>query len=305
MGVGDKRLSVIVLNWNGEGVIAPCLRSLLEVRGVDLGIIVVDNGSDDASAEIVRRDFPQVELIVNERNLLFAEGNNVGIRRALEAGGEYLLLLNNDTVVDPDFAAPMIELMEGNERIGVVGPQIRYFDDPERIWYGGGAFYPLLWVPRHRDIRKLRSEARRTAVETAYVTGCALMFRRRVALDIGLLDPSYGMYNEDVDFCRRAVEGGWLCFYEPAATVWHKVSASSGGGFTPYKMEHRLASTYRLFGRFKPLWWRILLLPLHAAALGLLLALLLVTGRWGLLGGALRGVGRIVRGERPGSPDVR
>ena len=303
--MGEKRLFVIVLNWNGEGVIEPCLRSLLEARGVDLEIIVVDNDSDDASPEIVRRDFPRVELIVNERNLLFAEGNNVGIRKALEAGGEYILLLNNDTVVDPDFALPMIELMRKNERVGVVGPQIRYFDDTERIWYGGGEFYPLVWIPRHRDIRKLRTEARGTAGETGYVTGCAMMFRREVALGIGLLDPSYGMYNEDVDFCRRAVEGGWLCFYEPAATVWHKVSASSGGGFTPYKMEHRLASTYRLFERFKPIWWRILLFPLHAAALCLLLALLLVTGRWGLLGGALRGMGRIIRAGRPDPPDAR
>jgi GT2 family glycosyltransferase len=303
--VGEERLFVVVLNWNGESVIAPCLRSLLDVSGVDLGIIVVDNDSDDASAEIVRRDFPQVELIVNDRNLLFAEGNNVGIRRALEMGGEYILLLNNDTVVDPDFALPMIEAMRRDARVGVVGPQILYFDDPERIWYGGGGFYPLLWIPRHRDIRRLRAEVSRAAQETAYVTGCALMFRRDVALGIGLLDPSYGMYNEDVDFCQRAREGGWRCFYEPSAAVWHKVSASSGGGFTPYKMEHRLASTYRLFKRFKPLWWRILLLPLHAAALGALLVVLFVTGRWRLLGSAVRGIGRIVRMGAPERSHVR
>jgi GT2 family glycosyltransferase len=293
--VGEETLFVIVLNWNGERVIAPCLRSLLDVRGVDLRIIVVDNHSDDASAEIVRRDFPQVELIVNDRNLLFAEGNNIGIRRALEEGGQYLLLLNNDTVVDLDFALPMIEAMRGDARVGVVGPQIRYFDDPERIWYGGGEFYPLVWIPRHRDIRRLRKEAPGASGETTYVTGCALMFKRDVVLAVGLLDPSYGMYNEDVDFCLRAKEGGWRCLYEPSATVWHKVSESSGGGFTPYKMEHRLASTYRLFKRFKPLWWRILLLPLHAAALGTLLLVLLVTGRWRLLGGTLRGARRIVR----------
>ncbi len=301
----EERLFVIVLNWNGERVIGPCLSSLLGVRDLDLRIIVVDNASDDSSAEIVRRDFPQVELIVNERNLLFAAGNNVGIERALEMGGEYILLLNNDTVVDPDFALPMIEAMRRDARVGVVGPQIRYFDDPERIWYGGGAFYPLLWIPRHRDIRRLRTEVSRAAEETAYVTGCALMFRRGVALEIGLLDPSYGMYNEDVDFCQRAKEDGWRCFYEPSATVWHKVSASSGGGFTPYKMEHRLASTYRLFERFKPLWWRVLLLPLHAAALGALLVALLVTGRWRLLGGVARGVGRILRPGASDRPDTR
>lgn len=293
--MGDETLFVIVLNWNGERVIEPCLRSILSVRGVDLRIIVVDNDSDDSSPEIVRREFPDVELIVNGSNLLFAEGNNVGIRRAMELGARYFLLLNNDTVVDPDFALPMIEAMRRDGAVGIVGPQIRYFDDPERIWYGGGEFHPIVWIPRHRDIRRLSSEvSSRAAGETAYVTGCALMFRRELVLEIGFLDPSYGMYCEDVDFCQRAKEDGWRCRYEPSATVWHKVSASSGGGFTPYKMEHRLASTYRLFRRFKPLWWRMLLFPFHAAALGLLLLALLVTGRWRLLGGAVRGARRIV-----------
>ncbi len=288
-------LHVIVLNWNGERVLEPCLRSLESVRGVDLRIIVVDNGSTDGSPEIVRREFPQVELVLNGKNLLFAEGNNVGIRRAMELGARFILLLNNDTVVDPDFARVMIEAMRGDDAVGIVGPQIRYFDDPERIWYGGGGFYPVVWVPRHRDIRKLRTEASREAGETAYVTGCALMFRSEVARGTGLLDSSYGMYNEDVDFCLRARERGWRCRYEPAAVVWHKVSSSSGGGFTPYKMEHRLSSTYRLFRRFKPLWWRILLLPVHLVSVLLLLLGLAVTGRWGLLGGVTRGLGRIAR----------
>ena len=291
----EETLFVIVLNWNGESVIEPCLRSLLSVRGVDLRIIVVDNDSDDGSPEIVRQKFPGVELIVNDSNLLFAEGNNVGVRRATELGGRYFLLLNNDTVVDPGFALPMLETMRRDGSVGIVGPQICYFDDPERIWYGGGGFYPLIWIPRHMDIRRLNTEVSRTAGETAYVTGCALMFRLELVQDIGLLDPSYGMYCEDVDFCQRAREKGWMCRYEPSARVWHKVSAGSGGGFTPYKMEHRLASTYRLFSRFKPLWWRILLLPLHTAALGLLFLALLVTGRWRLLGGAVRGARRIVR----------
>jgi len=294
--MSDERLHVIVLNWNGGRVIGPCLRSLLSARGVILHVMVVDNGSTDGSPDTVGREFPDVELILNGSNLLFAEGNNVGIRRALELGAKYILLLNNDTVVDPDFARIMIETMRGDDSIGIVGPQIRYFDDPERIWYGGGGFYPLLWVPRHRDIRRLRTEAPREAGETSFVTGCALMFRSDVARGIGLLDPSYGMYNEDVDFCLRAGEAGWRCRYEPAAVVWHKVSSSSGGGFTPYKMEHRLSSTYRLFRRFKPLWWRVLLLPVHAVAVLLLLLALLVTGRWGLLTGAARGLGRIVRG---------
>lgn len=290
-------LYAIVLNWNGEKVIASCLRSLLAARGIQIKVIVVDNASSDGSPEIVKRDFPDVELIINDRNLLFACGNNVGIERGMELGGQLFLLLNNDTEVDPDFAARMAAAMERDERIGIVGPTILYYDHPERIWYGGGDFYPVLWIPRHKNIRKPVGSVTDRGEDTAYVSGCALMVRREVFEEIGLLDPFYRIYCEDVDFCLRARSKGWRCYYEPAALVWHKVSSSSGGGLTPFKMEHRLASTYQLFKRFKPFWWRIMLFPVHAAAYIVLIVSLFATGRWGLVKGALKGALRIACGE--------
>ena len=286
---GDP-LYVIVLNWNGESVIGPCLRSLERVTGVQLRIIVVDNASTDGSVELVRRRFPGVDVIENERNILFAEGNNTGIRWALAAGGRQMLLLNNDTEVEPHFAARMLEAHSSDARVGIVGPKILYFDDPKRIWYAGGDFYPVLGVPRHRHIRRIDGLFADQRRDTGYVSGCALLVRREVIEDIGMLDPAYTMYCEDVDFCLRARAAGWRCVYEPEAVVWHKVSSSSGGGMTPYKLEHRLVSTYRLFARFKPLWWRIALLPVHVIGFALLVLALLIGGRLRLVGGALRGV---------------
>jgi GT2 family glycosyltransferase len=290
-------LYVIVLNWNGERVIAPCLASLACVTEPVLRTIVVDNASTDRSAEIVRRDFPDAELIVNETNLLFAAGNNVGLKRAVEEGGRLFLLLNNDTEVAPDFAARIVSALERDPRIGIVGPMIVYHGDPGRIWYGGGDFYPVLGVPRHVNIRKLVAAVPRQPGETGYVSGCAMLVRREVIERIGLLDPSYRMYNEDVDFCLRARRAGWTCWYEPSAVVRHKVSASSGGGFTPYKLEHRIASSYRLFRRFKPLWWRLILSPVHVAAFLVMAAVLLCTGRWALFRAAIRGASRAIRGS--------
>lgn len=290
----DTALYVIILNWNGENVIAACLESLLKLRGPEPRIVVVDNASTDSSLEIVRERFPRVELIVNDRNLLFAEGNNVGVRHAIASGAQYILLLNNDTEVDPDFAARMIETLHTNRDVGIVGPKILYHDDPERIWYGGGGFYPLIWVPRHIGIRKLVGEVADTPGETGYVSGCAMLVRREVFEDVGLLDHSYRIYCEDVDFCLRAIRAGWKCCYEPRAVIWHKVSSSSGGGFTPFKLENRIASTYRLFGHFRPAWWRIFSFPLHAASFLALVMVLFVTGRWGLLRGAFRGLARIL-----------
>ena len=151
----DEPLYTIVLNWNGESVIGPCLQSLRKVMGVQLRVIMVDNASTDGSVALVRSRFPEVEVIENQRNLLFAEGNNTGLRRALSGGARYLLLLNNDTEVEPSFAVRMCDALESDPRVGIVGPKILYFDDPRRIWYGGGDFYPVLGMPRHRHIRRI------------------------------------------------------------------------------------------------------------------------------------------------------
>jgi GT2 family glycosyltransferase len=291
-----RTIHVIVLNWNGRNVLGPCLASLARAAEPRLEIIVVDNASSDGSAEIARREAGGAELIVNDRNLLFAEGNNVGLRRAMERGGSLFLLLNNDTVVEPFFAARMLEALDRDPAAGIVGPKIVYDDDPKRIWYGGGGFVPLAWIPRHDHIRKIDGTFPERGGETGWVTGCAMLVKREVIDAVGLLDPSYTIYCEDVDFCLRARRAGWKCLYEPRALVRHKVSSSSGGGMTPFKLEHRIASTFRLFARYRSLCWRILMGPLQACAFALLVAALLVGGRFGLARGAVRGAGRVVRG---------
>ncbi|HVO76818.1 MAG TPA: glycosyltransferase family 2 protein [Candidatus Bathyarchaeia archaeon] len=293
----DRTVYVIVLNWNGNRVIGPCLASLGKVADPPLEIIVVDNASSDGSVEIVRRVSPGAEIIVNERNLLFAEGNNVGLRRAVERGGTRFLLLNNDTEVDPAFAARMLAALEIDPKAGIVGPKIVYDEDPGRIWYGGGGFYPLVWVPKHDSLRRLDGSFPERGGETHWVSGCAMLVKKEVIDAIGLLDPSYTIYCEDVDFCLRARRAGWKCIYEPSAYVRHKVSSSSGGGMTPFKIENRIVSTFKLFGRFKPLWWRAVMAPVQGAGFVLLLCALVVTGRPALLRGALRAAFRIVRGK--------
>jgi GT2 family glycosyltransferase len=292
----DRTVYVIVLNWNGRKVLGACLASLARVTDPPIETIVVDNASSDGSAEIVRREAPRAELIVNDRNLLFAEGNNVGLRRAIERGGTRFLLLNNDTEVDPSFAARMLAALESDPKAGIVGPKIVYDGEPPRIWYGGGGFYPLIWIPKHDSIRKIEGTYPERGGETRWVSGCAMLVKKEVIDAIGLLDPSYTIYCEDVDFCLRAARAGWKCLYEPGARVRHKVSSSSGGGMTAFKLENRIASTSRLFARFKPLWWRILMAPVQGAGFALLLVALAASGRFALLRGALRGASRVARG---------
>ncbi len=295
--MNEPLLYVVILNWNGEGVIRECLDSLERVEYDPLQIVVVDNNSTDDSAGMVRDNYPGVKLIENDRNLLFAGGNNVGIRYAMEEGADYILLLNNDTEVDAGFAGNLMDAIRNNNRIGIAGPKILYHHEPSRIWYGGGGFYPLLWIPRHIDIRKDENEAGNEGGDTGYVSGCCMLIRKEVIDDIGLLDASYHIYCEDVDYCLRGWRAGWRCIYEPSARVYHKVSSSSGGGMTPYKLENRLVSTARLFRRFRPVLWRLTVLPLHALGFIVLCLILTVTGRWNLVGACIRGAVRIWRGD--------
>ena len=290
-----KNVFVVILNWNGKDVIEACIDSLLRISDPEFKIIVVDNASSDGSDEVVERKYPGVELIRNSRNLLFAEGNNVGIRRALEQGADFILLLNNDTEVAPDFLKNMLSAINSGDRVGVVGPKILYFDDKKRIWYGGGSFYPIIWVPKHDNIRRLDGSFEDMRSETGYVTGCAMLIRKEVIEDVGLLDPSYTIYCEDVDFCLRARRAGWSCVYEPSARVYHKVSFSSGGGLTPFKLENRIHSTFLLHRRFKPLWWRIALFPVHFIAFSVMILLFLFSGRWKLISPAFKGAIRVLR----------
>jgi GT2 family glycosyltransferase len=294
--MNETVIHVVVLNWNGGSVLGPCLDSLLGSEGPRLEITVVDNGSTDRSVDIVRSGYPGIKLIENGENLLFAMGNNVGIEAALSGGARFILLLNNDTEVDPRFAAELLSAFD-DPSVGIAGPKILYHDDPERVWYGGGGFNRITGVPVHRNIRRLEGTFDDRPSETGWVTGCALMARREVFEQAGLLDPSYRIYCEDVDLCLRAAEAGWIIRYQPTARVWHKVSSSSGGGMTLLKLENRIASTWKLFARHRPIWWRIIIFPVHAAGLAGLSFALLLTGRFSLLAAVARGVGRILRGS--------
>jgi GT2 family glycosyltransferase len=289
-----QAVSVIILNWNGREVLGPCLDSLMKVEEPPIDVIVVDNGSTDSSQEIVRERFPGVTLIENGKNLLFAAGNNIGIEAALEKGAGYILLLNNDTEVDPGFIREMLTAFD-DPSVGMAGPKIYYYDDPERIWYGGGGFNRLTGVPYHRGLRKGDGFAGDAPGPTGWVTGCALLARAEVFRELGGLDPSYTIYCEDVDLCLRAAKKGWSSRYVPSAKVRHKVSSSSGGGMTPFKLENRLASTWKLLARHRSFCWRALMFPVHLVMFAGLSLGLFLTGRWGLLAAAMRGAAEAAR----------
>lgn len=224
------RVCIVVLNWNQRDLTLDCLESLgeLEYPPDRLQIIVVDNGSDDGTALAVRQGFPSVTVLENDDNLGFAEGNNVGIRHAMALGTDYVMLLNNDTVVDPAMLTALLDVAQRNSNIGIVGPKMLYFDPPDVIWCAGNR---VDWETG--GLIRLRADQADTendepVTKVDYITGCGICLRREVIEEIGLLDPRFFIYYEETDWCLRAHKGGWQVLCVPRARLWHKVSAAMG-----------------------------------------------------------------------------
>lgn len=220
-------VAIIVLAWNQCALTLACISSLSSLDYTGHQIIVVDNGSQDGTAEAVRQRYPGVTVLENRENLGFAEGNNVGIRWAMEHGADYVILLNNDTVVDSHMLTALIAAAESDSQVGIVGPLIYYYDQPEVIWSAGSV---IDW--RTVAFRRLPAGVgcHPSAYEVDYVTGCALCTKRQVIEQVGLLDPRYFLYYEETDWCLRGRAKGYKVMVAPQARMWHKVAATIGQG---------------------------------------------------------------------------
>lgn len=221
-------VSIIVLNYNSREDTLDCLRSLEHLTYPNVQVIVVDNGSSDGSVEAVRTAYPQTMLIDTGRNLGFTGGNNLGIRRALEGGAQYIMLLNNDTIVAPDMIDLMIEAMEQNPSLGVTGPMIYYYDLPDVIWSAGGY---IDWTRGTTSMIGLDQEDKGQFGSATrlvdFVTGCAILARREVWETVGLLDDKFFMYYEETEWCVRAGRAGYKIAHVPTAMMWHKISPAA------------------------------------------------------------------------------
>ncbi len=225
----------VVLNWNGKSDTIECLRSLQGITCPNHTVLVVDNNSSDGSATAITELFPEIPLIKTNKNLGFAGGNNVGIRRALDMGVEFIFLLNNDTTVAPDLITQFVEAATNFPSAGILGPKIYYYSDPRRLWSAGGR-----WLPdrQHFDQRgdgEIDQGQYDGIAPSDFTVGCAMFIRRQVFEKVGLLDEEYFLNYEEIDFSTRARRVGFTDLYVPKARVWHKVSVSFGGEDSPLK----------------------------------------------------------------------
>jgi GT2 family glycosyltransferase len=230
----EPLVSIVLLNWNSWRDTVECVESCMKLTYPNLGIVLVDNGSTDGSEEYLRERYPDLDFIQTGANLGFAGGNNIGIQHALEKGADYVWLLNNDTVVAPDALGALVSVAEGDDKIGMVGSKIYFYDNPRLLWYAGAEINPL--KPHRMHHIGLREEDKGqydTQYEPDFVTGCSILAKKQMIRTVGVMDDSYFLYFEDSDWGFKAKRAGWKLVYCPLSLVYHKESLSIGGADSP------------------------------------------------------------------------
>lgn len=219
-------VSIITVNYNQSKVTLDLLSSLRKISYRNIEIIVVDNASPNDNPDILKKEFPEIILLKSKMNIGFAGGNNLGVRASK---GDYLLFINNDTEVVPDFLEPMVSLLENDRTIGMVSPKILFHHSPDIIQYAG--YSPMnpytmrqnLVGYRQKDIGQYNETK-----ETYAIHGAAMMVPRRVILEVGMMTEIYFLYYEEHDWCSRIKRAGYRVCFQPKSVVYHKESISTG-----------------------------------------------------------------------------
>lgn len=219
---------IVIVNWNGWRDTIECIDSLRKLTYSKYRVVVVDNGSTDESISELQT-YPYINLITTGKNLGFSGGNNVGIRWAMEQEVEFILLLNNDTVVAPDLLDAFVEVANRHPHVGAMAAKIYYFDQPEVLWFAGGKVTNHLDCPGHLGGGEKDQGQYDQICDTLFINGSAFFARAKAISDVGLLDERYFYTFEDADWTMRFLQAGYRCLYVPQAKIWHKAHRATGG----------------------------------------------------------------------------
>lgn len=243
-----QKVYLLILLYNGLEDLKECLPTLknFKQKSYDLKTVIIDNGSKkEITIELkkILKQYPEINLIVNNKNIGFAKGNNLGIRYALKKGADFVVLLNNDTKVESDFIESGINL-----NADILSPVVKFkeFKNKQKYIYDLGGIVNW-WTGRTSHINAYREEYLQkkpdNPISVDYVAGCSMMIKRNVLETIGLLDELYFIYFEDVDFCISAKKKGFKVLVDPTSTIYHKLGGSMDR-WSVRAIYHNLLSNY-------------------------------------------------------------
>ena len=223
----DPSVAIILVNWNSYDFSVNCINSLNKCNYTNFKIILVDNGSKDSSLDKLSSQFKDIHFIKNKSNLGFTGANNIGISKALKDNFDYVMLLNNDTLVKKDFLKHLIDRFKNDDKLGAIQPLICQMNNPDKIWNAGGKFLRLIGLPVVLGKGKKLTNNGLIKNYTDWISGCCIMLKSKIINDVGLLDNSFFAYFEDVDWSLRIKEAGYFLGIETKSIIYHYESGSS------------------------------------------------------------------------------
>ncbi|MBN1183767.1 MAG: glycosyltransferase family 2 protein [Bacteroidales bacterium] len=237
---------IILVNWNRPQDTLECVRSINKSNYLDYKIIVVDNGSSDNSIRLIEDEGGDLVLLQSKENLGFTGGNNLGIEYALEQNADYIFLLNNDTIVAADGILKMLEVMNSDSNIGIVSPKILFYDRPDIIWFGGATFNEYFIIGRMNGYGSKDDSLYNKQDDIPFASGCAMLIRRKVIENTGVLCNDFFAVMEDIEFSLRVRNNGYKIKYVPSSLVYHKESITAGGHDAPQYVYYQTRNTFVL-----------------------------------------------------------
>ena len=211
----------VILNTNRREDTLECLESLMASTYANQRTIVLDNHSSDGSAAAIEANFPDVQIILIEDNLGYAGNNNVGIESALKQGADWVFVLNEDTILDPECTAELIAIGENRPDVGIVGPMVYHHDEPNYIQSAGGLVDDHL-RGRHLAQNEQDHGQYKQPHAVDWITGCGILVRREAINQVGFIDERFFYYVEEEEWCLRVKKAGWGIVHVPRAKLWHK-----------------------------------------------------------------------------------
>lgn len=258
MAKRKKLVSIVIINWNGIDDLRDLLPSLEKVNYKNFETIIVDHGSKDGSLEYIKKNYPKIKLLEKKKNLGFALGNNVGVK---VAKGEYVLLLNNDTIVKPNFLNHLVEAI-GDKKTGVVQPKI-IFADSKKLQSAGtyltnsGFLYHLGFDKDEND------EKYNKTYEIFSANGSCMLIKREVIEKVGLFDADFFLYFEETDFCWRVWLAGYTINYVPRAVILHKGGKATKTHPSSFINFHSFKNKINALLKNLGPWELVKMLPVH------------------------------------------
>jgi hypothetical protein len=252
-------VSIILLNYKGAADTINCIESLQKISYRNYRIIIVDNASPDDSMEqitdYVKKISPdslavfgsideaesdvnplkQFTLLQTGYNGGYGHGNNKGIEYALAKGTDYVLILNNDTIVEPDFVEPLVELCEQDPKIGIASGQMFFESDPDIFWFNGGTYNQYTGKIRHIDYNQPNT-GQKPPQNITFITGCMWLIPKHIFEHVGYINEEYFMYVEDLEFTQRVIAKGFTLKVSDKSRIYHKVGNLSDGELTSFSI---------------------------------------------------------------------